>query len=131
VKRFPRLPRYEILIIAGVALVAFVVTLSVMASSTGARARRRAVEARQETERSPTPKPALSADELELTPDDFLVPQPPAADTALSYVPFRPRLERWSEEIAGKYWIPPREIAIDVLRSINDQKMKRLLQDVP
>ena len=129
-KRFPRLPRYEILIIAGVAIVAFVVTLSVMASSSGARAHRRALEAHQETERAHT-QPALSADELELTADDFLVPQPPPADMSISYVPFRPRREKWSEEVAGKYWIPPREIAIDVLTSINDRNMKRLLQDVP
>ena len=58
--------RYEILIVAGVALLAFIVTLSVMASSVGARSRRRAQEARQELERPRTP-PVLSADDLALT----------------------------------------------------------------
>jgi hypothetical protein len=130
VKLSLRLPRREILIIAGVALLAFVVTLAIMSSSSGSRARRRALEARQELERNRT-RPALSAAELELTPDDFLLPAAPAIDTGLSYIPFRPRLERWSPEMAGKYWIAPREIAIDVLGSVNDENMRRLLQDVP
>jgi hypothetical protein len=125
-----RLPRYEILIVAGVALLAFIITLSVMASSVGARARRRAQEARQELERPRTP-PILSADDLALTPDDFLLPQAPSMSTDIPYVPFRPRLEKWSAEIAGKYWISPRDIAIDILRAVNDENMKRLLQDVP
>jgi hypothetical protein len=125
-----RLPRYEILIVAGVALLAFIITLSVMASSVGARSRRRAQEARQELERPRTP-PVLSADDLALTPDDFLLPQAPSMNTDIPYVPFRPRLDRWPAEIAGKYWIPPRDIAIDVLRAVNDENMKRLLQGVP
>ena len=129
-KPFLRLPRREILIVAGVALLAFVVTLVVMASSYGGRARRRAQEARQELERTRTP-PVLSAAELELTPDDFLLPPAPTVDTRLSYVPFRPRLERWSAEMVGKYWIPPRDIAIDILKSVNDANMERLLQGVP
>jgi len=101
-----------------------------MASSYGGRARRRAQEARQELERTRTP-PVLSAAELELTPDDFLLPPAPTVDTRLSYVPFRPRLERWSAEMVGKYWIPPRDIAIDILKSVNDANMERLLQGVP
>ncbi len=125
-----RLPRREILIIAGAALLAFIVTLVIMASSTGSRARRRALEARQELERTRT-QPALTAEDLELTADDFLLPRAPAVGTALSYVPYRPRLERWSAEMAARYWIPPREVVIDVLRKINDENMKRLLQEVP
>ena len=125
-----RLPRREILIIAGAALVAFIVTLAVLASSSGSQSRRRAQEARQEQEKT-RQAPVLSAEELELTPDDFLLPQAPAVDTDLSYVPFRPRLEKWSAEMAGKYWIPPRDIAVDVLKAVNDENMKRLLQGVP
>ena len=129
-KLFPRgfrLPRYEILIVAGVALLAFIITLSVMASSVGARARRRA----QQEQQQPRTQPILSAEDLALTPDDFILPQAPSMSTDIPYVPFRPRLEQWSAEIAGKYWISPRDIAIDVLRSVNDENMKMLLQDVP
>jgi hypothetical protein len=130
VKLSLRLPRREVLIIAGVALLAFVVTLAILSSSAGSRSARRAREARQELERN-HPQPVLSAADLELAPDDFLLPPAPSVDTGLSYVPFRPRLERWSAEMVGKYWIPPRDIAIDVLVSVNDENMRRLLQDVP
>jgi hypothetical protein len=130
VKLSLRLPRREILIIAGLALVSFIVTLAVLGSSTGSRARRRAQEARQELDKTRR-TPVLSAAELELTPDDFLLPPTPAANTDLSYVPYRPRFTAWSAEMADKYWIAPREIAIDVLKAVNDENMKRLLQDVP
>ena len=96
-------------------LLAFIVTLAVMASSVGARSRRRAQEARQELETTAHAARPVSARSLTLTPDDFLLPQASAVDTDLPYVPFRPRLEKWSAEMAGKYWIPPRDIAIDVL----------------
>jgi hypothetical protein len=128
VKLFLRLPRREILIVAGVALVSFIVTLAILGSSAGSRARR-AQQARQELEKTRT-GPTLSAAELELTPDDFLLPPAPAVTTDLSYVPFRPRLDKWSAEMADRYWIPPRDVAIDVLKGINDENMKRLLQDV-
>ncbi len=129
-KQFLRLPRREILIVAGVALIAFIVTLLVMIPGSAARARRRAADQRQEAAAAKKP-PSLSPAELALTPEDYLLPPAPRVDYALHYVPFRPRLERWPAEVAGKYWISPREIAIDALESVNDRNMERLFQEVP
>ena len=49
----------------------------------------------------------------------------------LEYVPFRPRLKRWSAELAAKYWVAPREVATEIVQTINDQNIQRLFQDVP
>jgi hypothetical protein len=128
--RLKRLPRVEILAVVGVAVLAFVITLSVLASSTAARARREAAQAREDGARAKK-KPPLTAEELALSSEDFILPapQPPAA--GLRYTPFRPRLTRWSAELAAKYWVSPRDIAAEIVQSMNDQNMQRLFQDVP
>jgi hypothetical protein len=129
VKQFLRLPRREALIIAGASLLAFVITLAVISSAEGARTSRLAAAERQEVARTQKP-PALSPEELALTPEDFLLPLPQSLEKTPQYVPFRPRLARWSAEAVGKYWIPPRQIALELLQSANDQNMRRLFEKV-
>ncbi len=125
-----RLPRTEVLVIAGAALLAFVITLIVVASSTGARTRQAAAAALQERKGREKP-PLFSPEELALSPEDFLVPAPPSVETSLRYAPFRPRLTRWSEELASRYWVAPRQITREIVESINDKEIQRLFQDVP
>ncbi|MGD0725714.1 MAG: hypothetical protein ABSB63_09130 [Spirochaetia bacterium] len=128
-KQFLRLPRLEVLIIAGASVLAFIVTLAVISSSGGARTRRLAAEERQALERTQKP-PALTPEELALAPEDFLLPLPQSPEETPHYVPFRPRLARWSAEVVGKYWIPPRQITLEVLQAANDQNMRRLFEKV-
>jgi hypothetical protein len=130
VKQFLRLPRREVLIVVGAALLAFVITLAVLVSSGSARARRLTAEERQELGRIQKP-PLIAPEDLALTPDDFLLPQTPTTGKALHYTPYRPRLPRWSEETVRTFWIPPRRIATEILRSLNDQNVRRLFEKVP
>lgn len=126
-KQFPRLPRAEILVITGVSALAFVITLAVVSSSRSANVRRRAVEEQQAHAQKP---PALSPDELALTPEDFMLPLPHPAEKSPRYVPFRPRQAQWSAETVKKYWIPPRQVTLGILQAANDQNMRRLFEKV-
>jgi hypothetical protein len=117
-------------VIAGVAIIAFAVTLGIM----GARVRGRSFRAQeaQRAELARTQKqPALSSEEMTLAPEDFLLPDLRAPVQDLAYVPYRPRLQRWNAQVAGTYWVAPRQIAIDIIASINDQAMLRLVDKVP
>jgi hypothetical protein len=124
------LPRTEILVIAGVCVLAFAVTLAVVGGAAAARARRASAEALLDRQAARKPS-LLSAEDLAITPEDFLLPTIAEADTRLLYAPFRPRLARWNPELIRKYWVPPREIAAEIVESINDQNMQRLFQNVP
>jgi len=109
--------------------VAFLVTLTILATSLAARTRQTAAQAREEALRA-RKKPVLTTEELALSVDDFMLPAPPAAEGGPRYVPFRPRLARWTAEIADRYWVSPREIATEIVESMNDRSMERLFQDV-
>jgi hypothetical protein len=116
--------------VVGVTLLAFVITLSVAVSSTAARMRREAAQAREESMR-PKKQPLLTAEDLALSPEDFLLPPMDQPASKMRYTPFRPRITRWNADLAAKYWVEPREIAAEIVESINDQNMQRLFQDVP
>ena len=128
-KPFPRLPRVEILIITGVSVLAFVITLAVVSSSGGARTRRLVAEERQALAHTQKP-PALTPDELALTPEDFMLPVPQPAEKTPRFIPFRPQQSQWSAETVRKYWIPPRQVTLDLLQAANDQNMRRLFEKV-
>jgi hypothetical protein len=129
VKLPKRLPRPEILIIVGAVFVAFVITLTVLTSQAGARTRA-AASATQEASRA-AKKPLLSADELEIVPEDYMIPEFASVPTPQQYVPFRPRRDRWDQELIQKYWVDPREIAKEVVGSVNDRNMEQLFQRIP
>ena len=128
-KQFPRLPRAEILIIAAVCAVAFIVTLAIVSTSDGARTRRLAAEEHQALQHAER-RPALAPEELALTPEDFMMPTAPSPETAPHYVPFRPRQTRWGAEAVGKYWVPPRQITLGILQAANDRNMRLLFEKV-
>ena len=128
-KQFPPLPRAEILVIAGACVLAFIITLAIVSSSGGARTRRLVVEERQALAHTQKP-PALSSDELALTPEDFMLPLPQPTEKTPRYVPFRPQQTQWSAETVGKYWIPPRQITLEILQAVNDQNMRLLFEKV-
>jgi hypothetical protein len=116
--------------IAGVALLAFVITLVVLATASGARARKAAQDRLSEAV-APAPAPGLHPEDLGITVDDFLLPKVTAIDTTEHYVPFRQRLTQWTPELIAKYWISPRQIATEIVASLNDQNMRRLFEKVP
>jgi hypothetical protein len=130
VKQFPRLPRREVLLVAGAAVVAFAITLGIMGAGVRSRSRGTQDVQRAETAHAQKP-PALKLEEMTLSPEDFLLPdlRPPLRESV--YVPYRPRIQRWNAQVAGAYWVAPRQIAIDIIASINDQAMKRLFEKVP
>ena len=75
--------------------------------------------------------PVLSSQDLAVTADDFLLPVVAGPRESPTYTPFRPRLSRWSDEMIRPYWVPPRDIAMDVLKSMNDLDMEKLFEKVP
>jgi len=119
-----------VLVVAGIALLAFVITLSVLATSAAGRARQAATQAAEESVRAKK-QPLLTTEELALGAEDFILPPLDRPEAKLEYAPFRPRLTRWSADLAAKYWVEPRDIAAEIVESINDQNMQRLFQDVP
>ena len=129
VRHSPRLPRREVLVVLGLGLAAFIVTLSVLASRTSADVRGRAAQALKEQEAA-NPGPSLTTQELALAPDDFMLPDEPGRGTP-AYVPWRPRTPVWTREMIDRWWIPPRAIATDILGTANDQAMQRLFEKVP
>ena len=76
-------------------------------------------------------QPVLSADELEITPEDYMIPDLAPARKPQQFTPYRPRLQRWSQELVQKYWVDPREIMKEIVGSINDRNMEQLFQNVP
>jgi hypothetical protein len=130
VKLFQRLPRREVLVIAGAALAAFAVTLAIMGAGVRARSQRTQAEQRAESPRAQKP-PVLSPEEMTLAAEDFLLPDLGVPPKEPAYIPYRPRLQRWNEQVAGAFWVPPRTIAADIIASINDRAMQQLFEKVP
>jgi len=115
-------------VIAAACVVAFAITLSVLAAQSAARVRRGEGLAAQERAKTP---PRMTASDLGLGEADFLLPsfQPPVLEPR--YAPFRPRESRWTAEQVSQYWVAPRKIASDLVQSENDRAIQRLFQDVP
>lgn len=111
-------------------MIAFVITLSVLASSSVARARQVSARALEESRRPKKP-PAFTAEDLALGAEDFLLPSLESPVLEPRYAPFRPRQSRWSVEEVAKYWVSPRDIATEMVESMNDRAIQRLFQDVP
>jgi type II secretory pathway pseudopilin PulG len=132
-KQLLRLPRAEVLAVAGAAVLALVISLAVIVSAAEGRARRAAAQAAQAAQEAARTKkkPVLTMEELALGAEDFILPPLDRPEKKLEYMPFRPRLKRWSAELAAKYWVAPRDVAAEVVRAINDRRMQRLFQDVP
>jgi hypothetical protein len=107
-----------------------VITLAVMASSTAARGRRAAAEALREMQ-AERKSPALGAEDVNVTADDFMLPPLTPAEKQQAYAPFRSRLMKWSPELIRAYWVPPRAVATEIVEAANDRAMERLFEDVP
>jgi hypothetical protein len=119
-----------VLAVAGAAVLAFVITLFILASSIAGQTRRAAAQALLERAAAKT-QPLLTTEGLALGAEDFILPSLDRPEVKPSYAPFRPRITRWSADLASKYWVAPRGIAQEIVQSINDQNMQRLFQDVP
>jgi hypothetical protein len=130
VKPFLRLPRREILYVAGAAFAAFVITLAVLASTSAAQRRRVSEQAKIDLAQSRGTS-LLSKEDLALTVDDFIYPRLEPAREPIRYEPFRPRMAKWSAEQIAKYWIEPRAIALEIVATLNDRGIEQLFEKVP
>jgi hypothetical protein len=117
-----------VLAVAAAALLAFVITLSVLAASAAGRSRKAAAQEREES--ALMKKPLVTMEELALGAEDFILPALERPEELPQYVPFRPRMKKWSDELAARYWVSPRDIAAEIVGSVNDQNIQRLFQDV-
>ena len=120
-----RLPRREVLVIAAGAVIAVIVTLLILSGSSRARQRRMASQA-VETQG----KPASAARE-DLTLEDFVLPEAQPAQTFPEYYPFRPRMQKWSRELVDRFWVSPRQVAVQVIGVVNDRNMEEFFKAVP
>lgn len=60
---------------------------------------------------------------------DFLLDEDPIG-TEEPYL-LRPRTPRWSEEQVARYWVPVRDIVLDIVSGLADRRMDELFEDVP
>lgn len=121
-----RLPRREVLIIAAAALIAVIITLAVLAGSSRAADRRRGLNAPA----APASQRAEIREQPGLSLEDFIIPEAPRPSPLPRYYPFRPRIETWNPQLVEKFWVPPRQVAIDVLGAVNDRNMEEIFKDV-
>jgi len=119
-------PRREVLIIAAAGVASAVITLIVLTVSFNARERRAA----ELTKAAPVGAQAASQAPDKLSIDDFILPTVPPADSLPDYYPFRPRFHRWSRENVERFWVSPRQIAIDTIATINDRNMESVFEKV-
>jgi hypothetical protein len=61
---------------------------------------------------------------------DLIIEPQDSAPTGPAY-PFRPRLQRWSDEQVARYWIPPKDVALEIVSAENDRRIEEMLQNVP
>ena len=113
-------------IIAAGAVIAVIVTLLILSGSSRARERRLASQVAAEEGR-----PAAASAREELALEDFLLPEARPAQSLPEYYPFRPRLQRWSREIVDKFWVSPRQVAVEVIGVVNDRNMEEFFKAVP
>jgi hypothetical protein len=130
VRPFLRLPRREILYVAGAALAAFVITLTVLGSTSAAQRRRLAEQAKLDLAQR-RGSSLLSKEDLALTVEDFIYPELGPSREPARYELFRPPAAKWSAEQIAKYWIEPRAIALEIISTINDRGIEQLFEKVP
>jgi hypothetical protein len=118
-----------VLLVAAAGLAAFVITLAVLGSSAAARGRRAAEAAARAAQEERKPSP-LEVEEYAPSAEDFILPRLEPAARRDAYAPFRPRRQRWSPEMVEKYWVPPRDVAAELVRSVNDRNMETFFKDV-
>jgi hypothetical protein len=107
------------------------VTLVVLLSR-GREADAEAVEATSSVQRILDDFSAIPGGRSEdvLTVQDFILPEGIGNDTAEPYL-LRSPLRRWSEEQVNRYWIPLKEIALDLVRRENDRRIEGLFEGIP
>jgi hypothetical protein len=107
-----------------------VIALAVVITRSRERGRREALRvSEQNTQARKTH--VLTIEELALNDEDFIIPPMERPEATPEYTPFRPRFTRWSRDLASKYWVAPRDIATEIVESINDRNMQRLFDEVP
>ena len=60
---------------------------------------------------------------------DFLLDEDPVAGQEPYLI--RPRTPRWTEEQVARYWVPLRDIVLDIVSGRADRRIDELFEDVP
>jgi hypothetical protein len=104
----------------GLAALAVIITLVVMLPG-----RIRTREEREEAVRTRE----MEAMEIDLT--ELKIPEEYRAILKSQWYPYRPRMEQWTQEMAGQFWVDPKEIGADLLAEENAELMRDLFEEVP
>jgi hypothetical protein len=65
-----------------------------------------------------------------LTVQDFILPEGIGDEAPGPYL-LRSPLKRWSEEQVDRFWIPLKEIALDLVQRENDRRIEELFEGIP
>jgi hypothetical protein len=106
------------------------VTLAIMLPASARRAAAREREAREERPAAAASQSPAARAEFSLSLSDFILPEPPSQAKPPAFHHMRQPLQRWSREQIDKYWVPPRDVAAEVLGRINDKGMKELFDSL-
>ncbi len=127
---WPRLRRRELLILGGIALISALVTLAIMLSAAPRTSGSRTAESPAAAGTAGTARPPGASAEVTLSLSDFILPEPPALEKGPRYYQLRQRSPRWSREQVERYWVPPRDVAADVLGRANDKAMEEFFESL-
>jgi hypothetical protein len=73
----------------------------------------------------------LARQEMEVDLTDLMFPAEFQEIWKTAWYPYRPRMERWTEEQAERFWIEPEEVGIEYLAHKNEMLIQGLLENVP
>lgn len=116
--------KWLILIFSGIFIFSALVTLLFLVL--------RNPDADRETRQYPAPQEELKLlAAKELSFGDFITDFDLQESEQEDYYLFRKRFESWSEEQVDRFWIPLRDITIDILVKKNDELVEELFKDIP
>ena len=102
-------------VLVGLSVVTFLVTTLLLVQSRNATA--------GAAPDAPLATPPMRYAELILEPD--------AVGEAAAYYWLRSPTQRWTEEQVRRFWVPPEQIALGILRQENDEIVEDILAGVP
>jgi hypothetical protein len=66
-----------------------------------------------------------------LMPSDFVMAEEELVSLDNRRYPFRPRIKEWSPAQVKKFWIPVRDILLDLISRKNDRLLEEILEKIP
>jgi hypothetical protein len=114
--------RRMVLFVSILALLTFVVTLVLFLGR----------QSRMENPTTPIETVKIESDEVKrLLPSDFVMVEEELVSLDHRHYPFRVQIKEWSPAQVNKYWIPVRDILIDIISRKNDRLLEEILETIP